>query len=644
MPTTVSQIAPGWFRSLAGALSLIAASAAAQPSGMSVQTGAATLSQQGQTLVVSTRNGPGAHSSLQWQQFSIPAGHSVRFEQPSTASLSINRVVGGTPSAIQGQLTSNGKLVLVNPAGITVHAGAVVDTAGFTASTVNGSDADFLSGRFGKGRDLAGPAADLVVEGRILARHGDVVLVGGNLRQAGAVEAIGIGLEGGRVVLRALDEARVTGELRARRDLAGTVNVATASGEARRAAATSRGGAIDVFGARVVLESTAQLDVSGPAGGGLVRVGGDFQGANPELPNAQAAEFAAGARIVADATVQGDGGRVVLWSDGRTHSAGVISARGGPQGGDGGFVEVSGKQQLAFSSVVDARAPQGHVGQLLLDPGDFELVGGNVPAEQTGDLFQIGLADLLASDADIALISTGAITVSQALEWTKPYSLSLEARSLLAVNAPIQSLGGGALQLRTNGGMFPDGPVTSSLQIAAPITASAITVSASGEAGTNLTLQGADLMALSGPLTLTAPTISLAGNNRLWASGGVDIAGQATVQASATLRLLWGDAGAGQIHLVSGSSLRFAGPSSLVAERLSGATRPQPGPSVLMAGDVGGTLPTLSGGPAGTRLRWGSLEAVVPTALKKALLPEGGGGGGGTGPAAADPEDPDCVP
>jgi hypothetical protein len=78
----------------------------------------------------------------------------------------------GRPQRIFGTLSSNGRLVLVNPAGITVGAGAVVDTAGFTASTLGMSDAD-AAGR---------PAAlrrrrALQVDGTIVARSGDVVLI-----------------------------------------------------------------------------------------------------------------------------------------------------------------------------------------------------------------------------------------------------------------------------------------------------------------------------------------------------------------------------------------------------------------------------------------------------------------------------------
>ncbi len=44
----------------------------------------------------------------------------------------------------------------------------------------------------------------------------------------------------------------------------------------------------------------------------------------------------------------GDGGKVVVWSDGSTGFFGGIKATGGAQAGNGGMVEVSGKNTLAF--------------------------------------------------------------------------------------------------------------------------------------------------------------------------------------------------------------------------------------------------------------------------------------------------------
>src|SRR5207244_3925906 len=82
---------------------------------------------------------------------------------------------------------ANGRLVLVNPAGIAVGSGAVVDTAGFTASTLKMSDADALAGRLRFASD--GVAGNLSVNGNIVSRGGDVVLIAPNV-QVGAPAVI----------------------------------------------------------------------------------------------------------------------------------------------------------------------------------------------------------------------------------------------------------------------------------------------------------------------------------------------------------------------------------------------------------------------------------------------------------------------
>jgi filamentous hemagglutinin family protein len=154
----------------------VAPDALANPVGGVVIKGQATFdATQANKLLVTTQNAPGTNqSAINWQSFSIPAGNTTYFQQPSTNSTSINRVVTNTPSQLFGTLGSNGNLVLVNQAGITVGAGAVVDTAGFTASALNMSDADALTGRlrFGDGSANGGAVA---VHGNILARGGDVV-------------------------------------------------------------------------------------------------------------------------------------------------------------------------------------------------------------------------------------------------------------------------------------------------------------------------------------------------------------------------------------------------------------------------------------------------------------------------------------
>ncbi len=199
----------------------------------------------GQVTTVTTSNGPCNYSSLAWSRFNIGAGDTVNFVQPSGTSVSINRVIDSNPSTIAGTLTSNGRLILVNPFGITISAGAVVDTAGFTAATIphtSATDAELLAAGFGTGT-LVGPALPIDVQGQIVARSGDVVLVGSNLTLRGSIDAMGTALEGGRVVLRALD----------------TLKVEVGSQVLARQGTATQGGQIELLGSQVTLESGTSL-------------------------------------------------------------------------------------------------------------------------------------------------------------------------------------------------------------------------------------------------------------------------------------------------------------------------------------------------------------------------------------------------
>src|SRR3990172_7826601 len=93
---TASPVAAG-FRPAGAALAIATAFMAvpqhgsAQPAGAQVISGQASLAQQGNSLVVTTQNGAGTtHSAINWQSFSVPAGSTTRFNQPSASSTSIN--------------------------------------------------------------------------------------------------------------------------------------------------------------------------------------------------------------------------------------------------------------------------------------------------------------------------------------------------------------------------------------------------------------------------------------------------------------------------------------------------------------------------------------------------------------------------
>src|SRR5262249_44173105 len=144
----------------------------------------------------------------------------------------------------------------------------------------------------------------------------------------------------------------------------------------------SVGGHVDLFAQSIDLVG-AKLDSSGQTGGGAVRVGGDFHGGHATIgrPNAQTVSVLAGTSLHAGAQGQGAGGRVVVWADGETTFAGAVSARGGPAGGDGGFIEVSGAGNLDYGGTADTGAPAGNAGTLLLDPKNLviDAAAGGLP-------------------------------------------------------------------------------------------------------------------------------------------------------------------------------------------------------------------------------------------------------------------------
>ena len=103
--------------------------------------------------------------------------------------------------------------------------------------------------------------------------------------------------------------------------------------------------------------AAASVDASGTSNGGLIRVGGDFKGANPNIRNAQTT-FVNGATTL---KANGANGKVVVWSDDKTDFYGNIIATGN------GSAEVSSKGTLTYGG----NAALGAVGALLLDPANI---------------------------------------------------------------------------------------------------------------------------------------------------------------------------------------------------------------------------------------------------------------------------------
>ena len=517
-------------------------SAAANPLGAQVVGGSATVQGQGTATVTITQQTSSA--IINWNTFNIGAGEKTKIIMPSSSSVQLDRVTGGLgPSQILGSLSSNGRVFLVNPDGILFGSGAVVDTAGFLATTHDIANANFMAGRYNfsiPGR----PDASIVNLGTITARDsGFAALVAPGVRNSGTITAtlgtvalasgngFSLDLYGDRLITLNLNDATAasvkdvaTGQLlsalvkndgkikanggrveltaaAARQVVDSVINntgvieantIAQRKGMIVLSAATaaskpadaptqtvsvsgklsaagkkkgSKGGTIQVTGEAIVLSGTT-LDASGRSGGGVVLIGGDTGGGHPNaavasipqaqlqpyaVPNATAVKGDAATTINASAKDSGDGGKVVVWSDGATSFGGTIKATGGANTGDGGFVEVSGHQSLSYYGLTNTFAPFGKNGILLLDPLNtkIDVVAG------TGIVTVAAIQNALTTNN--VVVTTGAtgsevgdITVAAPFSWANANALTLSAFRNVAINANITNTGGAAVNLRSD--------------------------------------------------------------------------------------------------------------------------------------------------------------------------------------------------
>ncbi|WP_234887785.1 beta strand repeat-containing protein, partial [Sinorhizobium medicae] len=270
-----------------------------------------------------------------------------------------------------------------------------------------------------RGVDASGAA---VARGGIVEITADGVMLGGEITASGAsgggvdvasrgvlslagrVEAQGllgsggsIGYRGRRVVETGTGSTSVSGLTHG-----GTISVMAdqsiaTSGSYAAGGVYGKGGRIDMSAPDVRLLS-AGLEARGRQQGGLVRVGGGFQGGKTADTKtvyydsfvgrwgALAGLGASSSTFVNDATAidvsawQGAGGTAVVWSDDRTTFLGGIDARGTAGGGS---VEISSAGDLRRAGLANVKIGEG--GHLLLDPKNI-IIG--TPATVSGWAYQ----------------------------------------------------------------------------------------------------------------------------------------------------------------------------------------------------------------------------------------------------------------
>ena len=374
------------------------------PSGGQVTSGNGAITQTGNSTVINQQS---QNLAINWLSFSIGAGESVRFNQPNSSAIALNRVVGQDPSEILGTLSANGQVFILNPNGVLFGKSAEVNVSALLASTLNLSDADFQAGHY---QLAAGSSPGTVVnQGNLTAAAGGyLALVGPSVSNNGNMKVMS-----GTVLLAAGNKVSLQitdGSLLSYSIDQGAVNALAQNSQL-----------IQADGGRVFLSA---------------------QGAD-----AVSKAVVNNTGIIEAQTVDNQGGVIRLLGDstvGQVNVAGTLDASA-PHGGDGGAIETSAAQvKVADDAHVTTAATTGRTGTWLVDPTDYTI------AASGGDITGATLSSELAS-TNITLASTsgkvsgnGDIFVNDAVSWSANTTLTLTASRNIQINNTVTATGGTA--------------------------------------------------------------------------------------------------------------------------------------------------------------------------------------------------------
>jgi filamentous hemagglutinin family protein len=386
------------------ALSMLALAAGAKadpvlPTGGRLIAGQALIgSPAGSSLTIDQASG---RAIINWSSFSIGAGGKVQFNNGAGATL--NRVMGAAPSQLDGFLTATGSVFLLNPDGVIVGKGGVINVGGtFVASTLDVADDAFM-----KGGDLTFSGASqaaVINAGSITAQAGDAALIGLSVENDGQIKAPGgdAALGAGRVVL-----------LRAADDGEGKLAVIVGGSDT---SATNAG---------LIAAADAELRANGG--------------------NVYALAVNPGAKIEATGVSVGDG-KVYLIAEGGTAVAhGEIDAPGGFVETSGASVDFTGLKVVAANWLIDPVT-------LTVDQAAADTISADLAT--AGVTLQTTSSSASSTPSGIGVQSSGAgdIIINAPISWSTGNTLSLDAYHGIQINAPIVASGAGKVTLATNDG------------------------------------------------------------------------------------------------------------------------------------------------------------------------------------------------
>jgi len=365
----------------------------------------------GDDTIIDTDHG----AIINWNNFDTSSAQSVTFNQYmsdvlSSQSAVLNRISSGAvPTQFNGALNANGRVFIVNPAGIVFGAGSTIDVTQLVASGLNMEDGAFqavlddpannkmeFSGGNGEILSRATINADSVYLigtrvfnlGPILAPNGLVVLAAG--------EEVSLYEDGSDVSVVVSDVGDGFPDVRNGNIIsAANGKIVLAAGDTFSRAVTNvsylaaSGGEISIQAAEIT--NNGIITVSGSGDGGSVNLMGT------DLVSVGVDGLGTAGHIVANAGDNGNGGTINIQTDGlfTVGEDSTITASGGSVSGNGGTVSVT-CDDFEIAGEISASP-----GNKINEPGMLEIT---TPSVVIADGANTGATDTLYEE-DIEILS-----------------------------------------------------------------------------------------------------------------------------------------------------------------------------------------------------------------------------------------------
>lgn len=331
----------------------------AMPQGEVIRSGKGEITRQDKDMTV---NQDSKRLAIDWSGFDIANDERVTFRQPDKDSVALNRVVGDAASVIDGTLSGNGHVYVINPNGVLFGKNASVDVGSLVASTARISDSDMTNFANADGITMAIPedsSAKVINAGTIRAEGGLVVLHAAEVENSGTIT----NPEG----TTALAAAR---NLSLSADTAGKINF-TVDGALAKAKALNSG-TLKADGGYLVMTARSAGDVMSTVvnntgtmeaktlrqneKGEILLDGGDNSivelNGTLDASGMEAGQSAGSIKAIGAETHVEDGATL--------HAIGAV---------DGGLIETSGDYlEIGDNVDIDAAGKTGKAGEWLLDP------------------------------------------------------------------------------------------------------------------------------------------------------------------------------------------------------------------------------------------------------------------------------------